>query len=62
MFAAATADFVAVPVTVTLQYALYLPSAVINLISVVPGATAVTLPVWSTVATAVFLEDHTAPV
>ena len=45
MFAVAAADFVAVPVTVTLQYVLYLTFYVINLISVVPGATAVTLPV-----------------
>lgn len=36
MFAVAAADFVAVPVTVTLQYVLYLPLAVINLFQLYP--------------------------
>ena len=44
--------------TVTVQDALYPPSAVVAVITAVPLPTAVTLPFWSTVATAVFPLTH----
>ena len=45
-------------VTVTLHVAVLLPSAVVTVIVVFPGATAETLPSWSTVAISGLLVDH----
>ena len=44
--------------TVTVQDAVLFPSSVVALITAVPAATAVTVPVESTVATLVLLEDQ----